>query len=82
MECFIGGALWECLGHLLNLGERQIHRVIAAYGAYFNASCPHQGIGQRVPCGPPTPGDTLAGSGRFISLPVFDGLHHDYRNAP
>ena len=54
------------------------HRVIEAYVVYFNRSRPHHGIGQNVPCGPPRRSDEPV-TGKIISLPVLNGLHHEYR---
>jgi hypothetical protein len=48
--------------------------------AYFNAWRPHQGLGQRVPCGsaPTAPSNP---TGRIIGQPVLGGLHHVYHHA-
>jgi hypothetical protein len=78
-ERFIGSVRRECLDHLLICEERQLHRVVADYVAYFNGVRPHQGIEQRVPCGPPTPVGPTAG--KIIAFPVLNGLHHEYRRA-
>jgi transposase InsO family protein len=80
VERYIGSVRRECLDHLLIFGERQLYRVIKAYVEYFNRSRPHQGIGQNVPCGPPA-ASTEAAVGKIISLPVLNGLHHQYRRA-
>jgi transposase InsO family protein len=80
VERYIGSVRRECLDHLLIYSERQLYRVIQAYVDYFNRSRPHQGIGQTVPCGPPT--DHIGpGMGKIISFPVLNGLHHEYRRA-
>jgi putative transposase len=81
VERFIGSVRRQCLDHPLICGEWQSHWVIGAYVAYFNMSRPHQGIDQRVPCGPPMTGEATAGSGKIISLPVLNGLHHQYQRA-
>jgi transposase InsO family protein len=78
-ERFAGSLRHECLDHILIFGERQLRRVIAAYVAYFNDSRPHQGIDQRVPCGPRTPVEPTAG--KIIVFPVLNGLHNEYRRA-
>jgi len=54
-ERFLGSVRRECLDHLLVVGNRQLHRVIKEYVGYFNRARPHQGIGQRIPGGDPTP---------------------------
>ena len=79
-ERLVGSVRRECLDHILILGERQLNRVIEAYVNYFNRTRPHQGIGQNVPCGPPLWSGESA-SGKIISVPVLNGLHHEYRRA-
>jgi transposase InsO family protein len=80
VERYIGSVRRECLDHLMIFGERQLYRVIKAYVDYFNQSRPHQGIGQNVPCGP-LAGVAESTGGKIISLPVLNGLHHEYRRA-
>jgi putative transposase len=78
-ERFLGSVRRECLDQLMILHEKQLHRVLRAYVAYFNGARPHQGIQQQVPqrevsCVPPDQrGD------RIISALVLGGLHHEYR---
>ena len=62
--------------HLLILTERQLWRALKEYGEYFNWTRPHQGMQQRIPEGPPTPGPV---GDRVIALPILGGLHHEYR---
>jgi putative transposase len=78
-ERFLGSVRRECLDHLLILHEKQLHRAINAYVAYFNQARPHQGIRQQLP--EPIAGSVPAhhASGRVISFPVLGGLHRDYR---
>jgi len=79
-ERFIGSVRRECLDHLLIFGERQLYRVIEAYTDYFNHTRPHQGIDQRVPS-PKSFNISQAIPGKIISMPVLNGLHHEYRRA-
>ena len=76
-EHYIGSVRRECLDHMLICGEQQLFRIIRAYVDYFNQSRPHQAIGQRLPCGPPPTEPT----GQITSIPVRNGLHHEYRRA-
>jgi len=76
-ERFLGNLRRECLDHFLILGERHLHRLVKEYMAYFNHACPHQGIEQHIPCQPERPEGPPA-SGKIVSRPVLDGLHHDY----
>ena len=48
-ERFMRSVRQECLDHLLILHERQLHRILNAYLAYFNQARPHQGIQQQIP---------------------------------
>jgi transposase InsO family protein len=79
-ERFLGSVRRECLDHLLVVGDRQLHRVIKEYVEYFNRARPHQGIGQRIPEGT-LPQPAWPRQGRLITVPVLNGLHHDYRRA-
>jgi putative transposase len=78
-ERFLGNVRRECLDHILILHEKQLHRVLHCYGAYFNRARPHQGIQQQIP-------ELLASSAprqnqreKVIAIPLLGGLHHDYR---
>ena len=79
-ERFVGSLRRECLDHRLVIGEPQLVRTLKEYVANFNEARPHQGITQRIPA----PKVTLTGEpkvGPVMALPVFNGLHHDYRRA-
>jgi putative transposase len=80
-ERFLGSVRRECLDHLLILHEKQLHRVLNAYVAYFNQARPHQGIRQQIP--EPKAGSVPADhAGRkVLSFPILGGLHHDYRRS-
>jgi hypothetical protein len=85
VERDVGSVRRECLDPLLIVGERQLRRVLAAYAAYFNASRPHPGIDQQVPCGPPTWAEPTSGTimafAVLSGLHGLHGLHHEYRRA-
>jgi len=78
-ERFLGSVRRECLDHMLILHEKQLHRVLRAYIEYFNRARPHQGIRQQVPERGVTPVPSDQRGDRIISVPVLDGLHHEYR---
>src|SRR5205085_2724650 len=78
-ERFIGSVRRECLDHLLIFGERHLYRVLKAYTDYFNHARPHQGINQRVPS--PLSSSMNHAQGKIISMPVLNGLHHEYLRA-
>jgi putative transposase len=80
-ERFLGSVRRECLDHLLILHEKQLHRVLNAYVAYFNQARPHQGIRQQIP--EPKAGSAPADhtGPKVLSFPILGGLHHDYRRS-
>ena len=77
-ERFLRSVRAECLDHVLIRGEDHLGFILRRYGAYFNDARPHQGIGQKIPSGPPEP---PAGGGTIKETPILGGLHHDYRLA-
>jgi putative transposase len=83
VERCVGSLRRECLDHVLVLSEGHLQRLLNEYRSYFNASRPHQGIGQRCPASFSSPAFASA----FIpgtplaAPPVLGGLHHDYRLA-
>jgi hypothetical protein len=80
-ERFLGSVRRECLDCLLILHEKELHRVLHAYIAYFNQARPHQGIGQQIPDSAGTSRDTTPKGSKVVAVPILAGLHHDYRKA-
>jgi len=81
-ERFLGSVRRECLDHVFNFGERQLRAVLKEYVAYFNHCRPHQGLAQHIPA--PLPVDHRASpvTGQVVrSIPILNGLHHDYQLA-
>jgi putative transposase len=78
-ERFLGSVRRECLDHVLVLHEKQLHRVLRAYVAYFNQARPHQGIQQRMPELPVQSAPRHNQREKVIAVAVLGGLHHDYR---
>ena len=76
-ERFVGSLRRECLDNFLLLSERHLYRVVREYVDYFNNARPHQGIEQRIPCGPAHP-DRPPIDRKITSRPVLGGLHHEY----
>ena len=77
-ERFLRSVRAECLDHVVILGEDQLRSLLRKSCAYFNDARPHQGIGQKVPCGPPVPPTC---STTVVETPILGGLHHDYQLA-
>jgi len=78
-ERFLGSVRRECLDHMLILSEKQLHRVLRSYVAYFNQARPHQGIQQQIPEFPVPSAPRHNQREKVIAVPVLGGLHHDYR---
>src|SRR2546421_4861764 len=78
-ERFMRSVRQECLDHLLIFQEKQLHRVLNAYIAYFNQARPHQGTGQQIPDPSRSALSSHQAGEKVIALPVVGGLHHDYR---
>jgi len=77
-ERFLRSVRQECLDHLLILHERQLHRVLNSYVAYFNQARPHQGMAQQIPEASRSVLSSHHAGEKVIALPVMGGLHHDY----
>jgi len=81
-ERLIGTLRRECLDHMLFFNERQLIRVLRQYRDFYNHERYHQGI-KRIP----DPAEDIEhsrvrkGSGKLVSKPVLNGLHHSYRLA-
>ena len=75
-ERFMGSLKRECLDQTLIFGERQLNRVVQEYVTYYNQDRPHQGIGQKIPGRADQP--LSLATGKIVSRPVLDGLHHSY----
>ena len=79
-ERFLRSVRRECLDQMLIWNEAQLYQVTREYVGYFNRVRPHQGIEQRVPGGARLL-TTREGGRKILSVPVLNGLHHDYRRA-
>ncbi len=77
-ERFLGSLRRECLDYLFILGERHLLTQVTAYVTYFNQARPHQGLDQRIPAAPARLGGPPV-EGTIVSLPILNGLHHDYQ---
>ena len=78
-ERFIGSARRECFNSIIIFGERHLERVLFEYRTYFNTRQPHQGIGQRIPV--PVACNKSSKGATAMSIPVLEGIHHDYQVA-
>ncbi len=59
----------------LILGERHLHRVLAAYVDYYNHARPHQGIDQQCPVSGVR---STARDGPIERRDILGGVLHDY----
>ena len=74
-ERWIRSVREECLDRILILGERHLHRVLAAYLDYYNHARPHQGIDQRCPV---PLGRSSARDRPIERRDMLGGVLHDY----
>ena len=70
----------ECLDHVIILNRRHLHRTLAEFISWFNRARFHQGI-DAIPDPYPELKAEKPKQGKLVSLPVLNGLHHDYRLA-
>jgi Integrase core domain len=72
-ERLIGTLRWECLDHMIVLGERHLHRVLSAYVQYYNQARPHRSLCKDAPLR-----RAIHQIGNIIAIPILGGLHHQY----
>jgi transposase InsO family protein len=74
-ERLVGSIRRDCLDHVIVLGERHLHRILASYFAYYHRSRTHLSLNKDAPepreVMPPEAGDV-------VELPEVGGLHHRY----
>jgi transposase InsO family protein len=76
-ERFVRSIRREALEPFIIVNDKQLGNIILQFVDYYNALRPHQGIGQRTPCG-----YTPQASGTVVSKPILSGLHHHYYRIP
>jgi putative transposase len=64
----------ECLGHLLIVNERYLHRVVREYVHFYDEARPHQGLEQRTPLSD----EQGCNDGCIHRRDALGGLLHDY----
>ena len=75
-ERVIGSIRREGLDHLIVLTARHLRSVLRESVASYNATRPHQALGDEPPAGPRVLSGG-AGSQRLVSRPILGGLHHE-----
>jgi putative transposase len=78
-ERFVGPLRRECLDHVLILGERHLHGVLAEYAGHYNEHRPHQGLQQKPPMR--ESGHVVDITARIERGQVLGGLINEYRRA-
>ena len=73
-ERLIGTLRRDCTNHIIPLSERHLRRVLLEYVAYYNATRPHQTLGQETPEGP----REVRLAGMVRGEEVLGGIHHRY----
>jgi hypothetical protein len=72
-ERLIGSIRRECLDHVVVVGERHLHHVLASYQKYYNEVRTRLSVHKDVPVR-----RDVRRTGRVRSLPILGGLHHRY----
>jgi hypothetical protein len=65
----------ECLEQVLELSERHMRRILAAYFAYYHRTRTHLSLDKDAPHGRRVEGPE---AGRVVPLREVGGLHHRY----
>jgi len=74
-ERLIGSIRRECLNHVLVLGERHLHRILARYFEYYHRTRTHLSLDKDAPDLRPV---ELSEAGGIVEIPEVGGLHHRY----
>jgi len=75
-ERLIGSIQRECLNHVLDLGERHLHRILTRYLAYYHQARTHLALDKDAPDLRPI---ELPVTGKIVQLPEVGGLHPSLR---
>ena len=75
-ERVIGSIRWECLDHVVVIGELRLKRILSEYvDYYYNGTRTHLSLTKDAPeprsVQPPS-------RGRVVEVPCVGGLHHEY----
>ena len=68
----------DCLDKLIIINQQHLRWVLLEYTSYYNSSCPHQGLEQRIPVPQREP---VVDSGPVLCHDVLGGIIHDYPRA-
>jgi len=79
-ERCIGTLRRECLDHVVVFNRRHLLRTLKEFVAWYNHGRFNQGI-DGIPDSYPELQQEKPKQGKVISIPVLNGLHHDYRLA-
>ena len=80
IERLIGTIRRECLDRMLIRNERHLRYVLKEFIGWHNHGRVHQGL-NGIPDPDPALAEPKPKRGRFVAIPVLNGLHHDYRLA-
>jgi transposase InsO family protein len=73
VERLIGTLRFDCLDHVLILGERHLRRVLTLYSLYYNETRTHLGLAKDAPLR-----RAVQRSAAVVATPILSGLHHRY----
>ena len=74
-ERFVRTARWECLDHILVLGERHLERILREYVTHYNEERPHRGLSLQTPEPKPMPNGA---PGDIVRVARLGGLINEY----
>lgn len=75
VERLIGSIRWECLDHVIVLGEKHLRRILRSYFEYYQESRTHLSLGKDPPC---TRAVQPPEVGAVVEMAQVGGLHHRY----
>ena len=75
VERLIGSIRRDCLDHVIVLGERHLHAILASYFTYYHEARTHLSLGKDSP---DSRSVEPAHKGNVVALPMVGGLHHRY----
>ena len=74
-ERFVRTVRWECLDHILVLGERHLERILREYARHYNKERPHRGLSLQTPEPKLMPNDA---AGEIVRVARLGGLINEY----
>lgn len=77
-ERFVRSIKYECLNHLILIGEKSVRRTIEQYLEYYHSQRNHQGLDNMIPFPNPDDEQSAIGEGRVVKSSRLGGLLNYY----